>query len=273
MKTIIILFISFIPITAQAIDLYNPLGARASAMGRSAVCDRGLWALQNNPAGTAFINGWRFGLYYENQWMLRETAFKSALFTCSVADVGCMGLTVLQFGGAAYNENLFGISYARVFGPYLQMGLRAEYLLFHWGEGYPNCHALGYTLGLQSQLTEKLRLGAVLSNPLPCRLGTLDDDRVPVVMRFGIAYQFTDDFIGQGDVEYDSHHRGIHLRGGFEYAIAGRCYLRAGAQYNPTILSFGVGYQLGKLHMDIGAQWHQALGVSVQVGGAWAIER
>ncbi len=266
MKTIILFIITLIPISANAIDLYRPIGARAAALGRSAVCEQGLWALHNNPAGSALGRGWQCGLYYENQWLLKETAFKSALGMYAMEGVGSIGLSVVQLGSSVYNENLFGITYARAFGPYLQMGLRAEYLLFHWGADYPHHHALGYTFGLQSQLTARLRLGAVLSNPLPYRLKTFDDESLPVVMRFGFAYQFTDDFIGVGDVEYDSHHRGIRLGGGFEYTVTDRCFLRAGAQYHPNLLSFGVGYRIGPIHIDVSAQLHQVLGASVQVG-------
>lgn len=248
-----------------AIDLHRPTGAHVAGMGRTSVCNSDLWAVQNNPAGTAFLKGWQFGLYYENQWLLKETAFKHAVITGAFPEFGCIGLTVSQFGDSGYNESLFGLSYARAFGPYLQMGLQLNGLLFHWGEGYPNQWGADVALGIQSQLTEKLRLGTCLFHPIIRKLGTLQQEPLPVMMRLGLAYQFTDDFIGQCEIEHDDSREGFSLRGGMEYVLHERFWLRAGAQHNPDLLSFGVGYRLRQVYMDVSAQLHQALGASIQV--------
>lgn len=260
--SIIILFIN----RCLGFDFNRIAGGRAAAMGGTSVCEHSLWALQNNPAGIAYLNGWNFGLYYENQWLLKETAFKSAGVVKDIPKVGCLGLSINQFGGSLYSENKFGIAYARDFGPYLQMGLQIDWLLLHWSDDYPNRNALCYELGIQSQVTEKLRLGAVLFNPLGPKLGTLHEDRIPVVMRFGMAYQFTNDFVGQCEVERNSGRSGFQLRGGFEYVLFQRFSLRAGAQHNPNIFSFGLGYQIRHLHVDIASQMHQVLGTSLQIG-------
>ena len=249
-----------------AIDLTRTVGGRAAAMGRTSVAERSIWSIQNNPAGLALMQGWHFGLYYENQWLLKETAFKSGAMARHWERIGTFGLSVSQFGGSDYNENKFGIAYARDFGPYLQMGLQIDYLLLHWGEAYPNRGALGLELGIQSQVTTKLRLGAYLFNPFRIRFKTLNDDPLPIVMRFGLAYQFSENFIGQCEVEKASDKTGIHLRSGFEYAVFKRFFIRAGAQYNPNLLSFGAGYMTKHLNVDVSAQMHQALGASIQIG-------
>ena len=109
-------------------------------------------------------------------------------------------------------------------------------------------------------------MGATLINPISSRLKTLNEDALPIVMRLGCAYRFSEEFIGQCEVEKDSQVHGIRLGGGFEYTLMKRFQLRAGAQYNPNLISFGAGYVTGNLHVDIAAQMHQALGASVQIG-------
>ena len=265
-KIIFIIMFFTASLRGAAIDLYRPIGARAAGMGRTSVCSRDLWALQNNPAGTAYSQGWQLGLYVENQWMLKETAFKTVLASCAIPGVGCLGLNVGQFGGSKYSENKFGLVYARDFGPYLQLGMQLDFLLLHWGEVYPDRRALGVTLGLQSQLTERLRIGACLFNPLPYKKVTNDSERLPSVMRWGLTFQFTDTFVGQCEMEYDHSKQGINLRGGFEYVVLDRLSLQAGVQHQPDLLSIGVGYRIRQLHIDVAAQWHQALGASMQVG-------
>ena len=267
-----ILVVTLLLNKVYAIDLNKPVGGRSVAMGRTSVCERGIWALQNNPAGLALTKEWGFGAYYENQWMLKATAFKYGGIAKGIPKVGCIGLSCCQFGGASYSENQFGLCYARDFGSYLQLGLRADYLLLHWGEGYSNQGAFSFTLGLQSQVTEKLQLGACLFNPIHSRLGTLNKDALPIVMRLGIAYQFTEDFVGQCELGYNSSRAGFSLHGGLEYLVFKQFYLRAGVQSNPNILSFGLSYQLGPIQVEVSAEMHQAMGASMGVGMKWKTE-
>ena len=270
MKRIILILLIYLLINrCQATGLLKPLGGRAAAMGRTAACEQGLWSLANNPAGLAGLRGWHCGLYYENQWLLKETAYKSAGVTRAFDNIGCFGVTVSQFGWSGQSENLFGVAYARSFGPHLAMGLRADCWWLHLGEGYPDRLVPCFMLGAQSQITEKLMLGATLFNPLNTRLKTLNEDALPVVMRIGCAYRFSEDFVGQCEVAKDSQVHGVSIGSGFEYTLFNRFQLRAGAQYNPNVITFGVGYNIKGLQIDIAAQMHQMLGGSVQVGGSW----
>ena len=271
-KIIAIISLLLAPFCARAIDLYRPVGARAAAMGGTSISARDVWALQNNPAGTAFLHGWQCGLYYENRWLLRETAFKSALLMRSLEGLGCLGLSVDQFGGSKYSENKLGFTYARAFGPYLQMGLQVDGIWLHWGEDYPDRKGIGFTLGMQSQLTERLRLGACVYNPIQFGIRTEMNGRLPLVMRIGLAYQFTGDFSGQGELEYDHSRQGFRLGSGFEYVVADRFSIRAGAQHHPNLLSFGAGYRIGTVQVEVSGQLHQELGPSVQVGISYQVK-
>ena len=267
MKKIILILIIYLLINrCYATELLKPLGGRAAAMGRTSVCEQSIWALSNNPAGLVGLQGWHCGLYYENQWMLKETAFKNGGFAKAFDGVGCFGLMVSQFGWSGQSENLLGLAYARKFGPNLAIGLRADCWWLHLEDGYPDQVTPSFMLGAQSQVTEKLMLGATLFNPLNTRLNTLNKDALPIVMRIGCAYWFTEVFMGQCDIEKSSQVYGVSIGSGFEYTLFRRFQLRAGAQYNPDVISFGAGYSIKNLHVDLAAQMHQMLGATVQVG-------
>ena len=252
-RSILILIIYLIINRCYADGLLKPMGGRSAAMGRTSVCEQGLWALSNNPAGLSHLKGWQCGLYYENQWMLKETAFKSGSVAKSFNKVGCLGLLVSQFGWSEHSENLLGLAYSRNFGPHLDMGLRADYWWLHLGEGYPDRFAPSFMLGVQSQITEKLQLGAILITPINN-------------IRIGCAYRFTEEFVGQFEIEKDINIQGVRLGGGFEYTLFEQFLLRAGAEYNPNIICFGMGYTTKSLQVDVAAQMHQALGASIQIG-------
>lgn len=267
MKKYLLLLVLFLTMpTAFAYDFLHPIGGRAAAMGGCSVASQGLWAMQNNPAGMANLDCISLGLYYENRWLLPETAYKCGTFALPTK-MGCLGLSFNQFGSWKYSENKFGLAYSKDFGRYLQMGLQLDYLWLHVGNDYGNYRALTFELGLQSQVTDRLTLGAYVFNPVSFRLEqTLNHERLPIVMRFGMAYSFTKDFVGQCEIEKDMEREGVSLRGGLEYEAARNFYLRAGAQTNPGILSFGLGYTLSFIQVDVAAQLHSQLGASLQVG-------
>jgi hypothetical protein len=270
-RFLLLIFISFTVSTAFAHDFISPIGGRAAAMGSSSVASRGLWAMQNNPAGMAYLEKFSFGLYYENRWFLPETAYKSGAIALPTK-FGCLGLSFNQFGSSKYSENKFGLAYAKDFGPYFQMGLQLDYLFIHAGNDYGRQSAITFELGIQSQVTEKLRLGTYIFNPVSFRLQqSLNQEKLPIVFRFGAAYQFTKDFVGQCEIEKNTEREGISLRGGLEFEALKHFYLRAGMQSNPGILTFGLGYALSFVSIDAAAQLHQELGASIQIGMIFSI--
>lgn len=270
-KLILIIVLSFYISTLFAIDFINPIGGRAAAMGGASVASRGLWALQNNPAGLAYLDKFSFGLYYENRWMLPEMAYKSGVMALPTK-FGCFGIGFNQFGSSKYSENKFGLVYAKDFGPHLQIGLQLDYLLISIGQIYGRQSAVTFELGIQSQVTEKLRLGTYIFNPANFRLEqSLNQERLPIVFRIGAAYQFTKDFVGQCEIEKNTDHEGMSLRGGLEYEAFKSFCLRAGVQTNPGMITFGAGYAIRFARIDVAAQLHEVLGASVQIGMIFSI--
>lgn len=254
-----------------AYDFIHPIGGRAAAMGGSSVASQGLWAMQNNPAGMANLEKISLGLYYENRWMLPETAYKCGAFALPTK-FGCLGLSFNQFGSWKYNENKFGLAYAKDFGRYLQIGLQLDYLMLKIGNDYGTFNAFTFELGLQSQVTDKLTLGTYIFNPVNLSFEqTLNHEKLPIVMRFGLAYKFTKDFIGQCEIEKNTEKEGVSLRGGLEYEAFKQFYIRAGVQTNPGILSFGLGYTIRFAQINVAAQLHNELGASVQIGMIFSI--
>ena len=240
-------------------------------MGGSSVASQGLWALQNNPAGMANLDKISLGLYYENRWMLPETAYKCGAFALPTK-FGTLGQSFNQFGSSKYNENKFGFAYAKDFGRYLQIGLQLDYLLLKIGNDYGTFSAVTFELGIQSRVTDKLTLGTYVFNPASLSFEqTLNHEKLPIVFRFGMAYQFTKDFIGQCEIEKNSEREGVSLRVGLEYEAIKNLYIRAGVQTNPGILSFGLGYAISFAQINVAAQLHNELGASVQIGTVFSI--
>lgn len=270
-KLLLIITLIISTSTLFAYDFIHPMGGRAAAMGGTSVASHGLWAMQNNPAGMANLEKISLGLYYENRWMLPETAYKCGAFALPTK-FGTLGVSFNQFGSSKYNENKFGLAYAKAFGRYLQIGLQLDYLLLKIGNEYGSFKAVTFELGIQSQVTDKLTLGTYIFNPVNFSFEqTLNHERIPIVFRFGLAYKFTKDFIGQAEIEKNTDREGVSLRGGLEYEAVRNLYIRAGVQTNPGILSFGLGYAIRFAQINVAAQLHNELGSSIQIGMIFSI--
>jgi hypothetical protein len=263
-QSVLLILFLFAYYTLSAFEGVATTGARSAGMGRASVALSDLWSVNNNPAGMALMMQAEAGVYYENRFLMKELSLKSAAFVLPVG-FGVLGLSFNQFGYNLFNENKLGLAYARSFGQYLRMGVELDYLSTRFGEGYEAADNITFGLGAQSNLTDKLVVGAWVFNPVRARLSSYTDERVPVVMRVGVHYQFTDKFSGTAEVDKQSD-RKADLRAGLEYTLTETFYARMGLSTQPEMLSIGTGFDFGKLKLDIAASMHQVLGVSFQSG-------
>ncbi len=257
------LFFLFWPCLLAAANGNVPEGARSAAMGHASVALTDFWSLQNNQAALAFYDHTAAGFYYENRFLVKELSLKSGGFVLPVS-AGTFGARVSYFGYPKYNESKFGLAYARSFGKILAVGLQLDYLMVSIGDDYGHTGAASFELGLLSQVTDNLSIGAHVFNPTHTKIADYDDERLPTVFRLGAAYHFDEDFLLSAEVEKDTDFNPV-FRMGFEYHIIKAVYVRGGISTNPGTYAFGFGLHLGRLQVDLSSSVHQVLGYSPQV--------
>ena len=243
-------------------DLSGIAGSRSNAMGNFSVALHDFWSVQNNPAGMADFRTISLGFSYENRFFMKELSYYNGAFVLPV-NFGTFGLSFSRFGFENYNENKFGLAFARAFSPYLKMGLKLDYLLFNFNDDYEKKKAATFELGLQSDITDKLCIGVYIFNPHHAKLKTLHNIRLPVVFRFGLSYKVTKDFLACTEAAYNSD-KSLDYRFGLEYNTLKEFYIRVGVHTNPATASFGVGYTLHRVIIDVSASMDQHTGVSFQ---------
>lgn len=248
--------------TAYAFEGFSPTGGRTAAMGYSSVSLTDFWSVQNNPAGMAGYTHFAAGIAYQNRFLMKELALKSAAIIAPV-NFGVLGVSFNQFGYELYNENKIGLAYARSFGKVLRMGVQLDYLSANFAEGYENGSAISFEFGVQAQINDKLTAGAYVFNPIKAKLSNNTDERIPVVMRFGLAYLFTPELLGTAEIEKNFDNE-ASIRAGLEYFVAQKFYIRTGIVTQPNVLTFGAGMDLGPVRLDLAAGVHQVLGSTIQ---------
>ncbi len=242
-----------------------PAGARAAGMGRCSVALSGIWSIQNNQAGMANTEHIAAALNYGNMFLTKETATDNVALIVPVK-YGVAGISFNYFGYRLYNEMKVGIAYGRSFGKVLRIGLQLDYMQTTLGENYGKKSGVTFEAGLQSDITENLTIGFWAFNPVMIRLADYADERIPAIYRIGIAYRFSKSLFTTLEAEKRTDYQPVVLRGGMEYSIMEKFFLRAGFGTAEEIFSMGFGMKFKFLQIDIAAVMHNSLGFSPEMG-------
>lgn len=243
-------------------DLAGIAGSRGSAMGFCSVASNDFWSVQNNPAGIAGLRTMSLGFSYENRFFMKELSVYNTAFVLPVK-WGVFGLSYSRFGFENYNENEVGLSYAKAFGPHLKIGLKLDYLTVKFSSNYTKRRTATFELGLQSNITDELCLGVYIFNPINSKINSIENQHIPIVLRFGLSYKITKDFVANTEVEYNNQ-RKLDYRIGLEYNTLDNFYIRVGIRTNPATACFGIGYTFNRITVDVSATMNQYTGVAFQ---------
>lgn len=247
----------------DAIAQPTPSGARSVGMGRSSVALTDIWGINNNQAGIALITNPMVGICYENKFMLKEISNKSiaAIFPTKF---GVLGASYNHFGYHLYNQQKIGLAYARSFSKYFRVGVQLDYLITSLGNNYGNNSNITFELGIQSDVSKKITLGAWVYNPIHVQLADYNNEKIPIVMRFGFLWNLAKNTMITIEAEKNTSISPIVIRGGVEYSIKKKYYFRGGFSTSNEIFSFGAGIIIKNIAFDISSIMHETMGFSTQ---------
>lgn len=268
-------------------------GARAAALGNASVGLAGeVWSMGNNVAGLGEVQQATVGFYAENRYFssaLNVGALAVALplgrqsAAAPAADAAALAPTVARswarhgvaafeaqrFGGTLYNETRLGLGYGYRFGQ-ISLGGRVDVLQVSI-EGLGSRRAVLGTLGGQIEVVpQRLSFGASLYNLSQTKLASYQDERVPTVLRAGLAYRPSAQVLLLVETEKDVE-RDANFKAGLEYRPVPVLAVRLGLASLTEQASAGVGVAAGAFQIDYAAAFQQALGFSqhLSVSKAW----
>lgn len=259
----LVVILIFIGVSLKAGGEVYPIGARQAGMGRTSVAITDLWNIQNNQAGIALLDKISVGIYYESRFLVNELSMKSVAVAVP-SKIGVLGLSFNHFGYSLYNDMKIGLAYARSFGQYFRIGIQLDYLQTTVGENYGTKSNITFELGIQSDVTESLTIGAYVYNPIQVKLADYNNEKIPAIFRLGVGWKISKNFFATIEAEKNTVINPIILRGGLEYSIKEKFFLRAGFSTMQEIFSMGFGINIKFLRFDISAVMHQSLGFSPQ---------
>ncbi|SES92876.1 hypothetical protein [Hymenobacter actinosclerus] len=291
---LLVVLLAGLPLAARAQGLW---GARSAALGQiGSVLEADGWAGAANAAALGQLNRPTLGVGAENRYLLpslntvslvvamplgyRGSQAPAAAPVAGVAAAvagagapryGTLGVTAQRFGGALYSEQRLGLGYGYQLGT-VRVGARVEMLQTSI-QGLGSRRAVAASLGGQADIIpRKLTFGATLYNLNQARLAEYQDERVPTVLRAGLAWRPAEKVLllveTEKDVEQDAD-----FKAGLEYQPLPALALRAGLSTLSSQLTGGLGLRTGAFRIDYAAGWHEALGLSQQLSAAYVWEK
>ena len=256
-------------------------GGRAQALGNaSATLEGEVWAVANNAAGLGSLTRPTAGAYFENRYLI--TSLNAAAVALALplgmvepaagglparASRGVVGLEAQRFGGILYNEMRVGAAYGYGLGV-VRVGGRLDALQVSF-QDLGSRRTLAASLGGQADiLPQRLTLGVYLYNITQAKLADYQDERVPTVLRAGLAYRPGKQVLLLAEAEKDVE-RAVGFKAGIEYLPTPIVALRLGYASLSQQSTAGVGLRAGDWQLDYAAGWHNALGLSQYFSVSW----
>jgi len=229
-------------------------------MGNANLTLQDIYSGFNNPAGLAYIDGFSGAAYVENRFLLQELQL-AAISIAQPTNSGTIGMTFQYFGFENYNEQKVGVNYSRQLFDKLAIGAQFDFLSTRVKE-YGNASAITFEIGLQYEILDKLMTGIHVFNPVRASIGS---ESLPSIISIGLTYQVAEYLTISGAIEKETI-LAYNAKIGLEYEIAKKIQLRAGMNSHPSRLSFGVGYLVNQLQLNVAATYHDILGFSPALG-------
>ncbi len=241
-----------------------PIGSRSAAVSNASLTYKDVWSLWQNQAGIASLKEVSTGAFYENRFLLPELAIKAIGIAIPFKKWGAFGVSYTEFGNNLYKEQKLGLCFAKSFGDIFSFGLQLDYLNTFIGNGYGSNNAIAAEIGIQAQVLPELIIAGHLFNPSRAKLATTYDERIPSILKIGLAYTFSDKAIWSLESEKDITQE-ANFKSGIEYHAVKHFYLRCGISSNPVAYSFGIGLIEKNFKFDFSETIYQQLNGSPSI--------
>jgi hypothetical protein len=241
-----------------------PSGPRSAALGTCSVALKDSWCTVNNQAGLGTSSGFSCAILYQNLFFIKELSTRGITLLLPFQPLS-LGFSMTSFGYPLYHENKYNLAFGKAFSDKLSLGAAFNYLHTQIAGEISSSSAFAGELGMLAQLQEKLLLGVHLSNPTRSLHGKGVSEQLPTVLRLGINYSFSSSVSVLAETTKDLS-RKASFKGGLEYQPLHGFFLRTGVCNSPQLYSFGIGWCIQQLRVDLSISRHPLLGISSQVG-------
>lgn len=210
-----------------------------------------------NQAALAQSKNAGIGVYGERRFMLNETSVYT-LAASLPTRLGNFGVQLNYAGFKNFNENKFGLAYARKLGKLIDVGVQFNYYGYRI-PSYGNASAINFEIGAMLHLTDKLNAGIHVYNPVGGKLA--DEEKIASAYKVGLGYDASERFFISSEVIKEED-KAVNVIAGLQYRFAKQFFAKAGFISESTTAYAGAGLAWKNLRLDISSSYHPQLGFS-----------
>lgn len=234
-----------------------PAGAAEAGMSYSCLTRSSLWASFHNQANLAYYKKFSAGFSYENRFGLNELSAKTAGAVIPAGKTA-LGAVYSYFGYPDFKRHTAGLACGLKLSDKLAAGTQVDYFSEKTFGEYEGHRYVTFEIGVLLTPAENVSVGVHLFNPLP---ESLTGSLMPSVIRAGAGVNLNSSLFAAAEAEMSTVSR-LLVRTGFEYEAFKRLLIRGGFCTANTAFSFGLGYRLDFVQLDLGFVTHDMLGVT-----------
>jgi len=269
MKQIVCLIAIFSGLnTYSQIGSFN-LGARSSAMGGASLTLPDEYSLFNNIGGLGRIERASAFASYQNKYGVSQFQVigAGAVHPFRLANAG---VGFYKFGDDLYSEQRVHLAISNQI-QLVSLGFGVDLLQYNLSS-IGSSRAVAIQFGGIAEITPQLRFGAHIFNLNQAKVDRESGEKIPTVMKAGLAFLPSEELILTAEVEKDLDFKEI-VRAGVEYKLVESVYLRTGISTEPFLGSFGLGFHPRNLKFDYAFSRDSRLGNSHEVSLAYTFKK
>jgi hypothetical protein len=226
-------------------------------MGSLCVMRPGFWSSFGNPALLSENNSLYAGVNYENRFNICELGTRTIGLAIPARSTS-LGIIYSHFGYSDFRRSSIGLSCGMPLSENFSAGARVDYFFENTSGDYDNSQSVTCEAGIFFRPNENINIGIHIFNPVP---NSLRKRIMPSSLRAGAGIKLSKVLFAGAEAEMTTA-RNIIIRTGFEYEPGKNIFLRAGFSSENTSFTFGLGYRLKMVMIDLGFATHEKLGIT-----------
>ena len=250
---------------------YSFVGARSNSLVNASVGLVDGWSYHHNPGALGVLKKAEIGISYETKYLLKDFQSQGVVFAQPLKK-GVVSFGAQLYGLDALKTERIGIGYSLKLVDKLSLGVQMNYQGIQFGSNYGFKNSVTAEAGLYADITEKLKLGVSVFNLGRTRLASFQNERITTLVRLGIAYHLSHKVLFLLESEKNVYYK-LRLKGALEYKPIKNFFLRGGVATQPIEISFGFGYKIKAIQLDLGSSFHQLIGWSPHISLTYKFEK
>jgi len=257
-KISVSLFLFILSLTVSGGNPYRfTAGAGEAGTGYTCSMKPGFWSSFGNQALLAYNNSISLGINYENRFNISELGTRTAGLQIPVSKTS-LGIIYSHFGYYNFQRQMAGLACGLALSENIAAGVQIDYFSEKVAGEYDDYQIITFEAGVVAKVSQKVMISVHVFNPVP---NSIRKTVLPSSVRTGAGIELSKVLFAGAEAEMSTGEKLI-FRTGFEYEVLKKFWLRVGFSTENTSFSFGLGYLLKFVKIDLSFASHERLGIT-----------